>query len=102
MKKEILLSLIAVCSGVLLTLMIMSNSYLSTFTSPLQASWLTHGIGSMVALLIWLMVKGRLGKTQRNHKIPRWSYLGGSLVPLQCYSPRSRSTALFHFQVPLY
>lgn len=77
MKKDILLSLIAVCSGVLLTLMIMSNSYLSSFTSPLQASLLTHGIGGMVALLIWLMVKGRLGKTQRNHRIPRWSYLGG-------------------------
>ena len=83
MKKDILLSLIAVFSGVLLTLMIMSNSYLSTFTSPLQASWLTHGIGSMVALLIWLMVKGRWGKTQRKQKTPlwsrtpRWSYLGG-------------------------
>lgn len=83
MKKDILLSLVAVFSGVLLTLMIMSNSYLSTFTSPLQASWLTHGIGSMVALLIWLMVKGRWGKTQRKQKtprwsrIPRWGYLGG-------------------------
>ncbi|WP_202215027.1 DMT family transporter, partial [Klebsiella pneumoniae] len=57
MKKEILLPLIALLSGVLLTLMIMSNSYLSTFTSPLHASWLTHGIGAIVALIIWLTVK---------------------------------------------
>lgn len=60
MKKEILLPLIALLSGVLLTLMIMSNSYLSTFTSPLHASWLTHGIGAIVALIIWLTVKKHL------------------------------------------
>ena len=77
MKKDIVLSLIAVFSGVLLTLMIMSNSYLSTFTSPLQASWLTHGIGSMVAVLIWLVVKKRFGKGKPAKKIPHWSYLGG-------------------------
>lgn len=77
MKKEILLPLIALLSGVLLTLMIMSNSYLSTFTSPLHASWLTHGIGAIVALIIWLTVKKHLPQRTPGAKIPLWCYLGG-------------------------
>ncbi len=77
MKKEILLPLIALLSGVLLTLMIMSNSYLSTFTSPLHASWLTHGTGAVVALLIWLTVKTHLPQRRAGKKIPLWCYLGG-------------------------
>ncbi|BBG60007.1 Uncharacterized protein conserved in bacteria [Providencia rustigianii] len=78
MKKEITLSMIAVLSGVLLTLMIMSNSYLSTFTSPLHASWLTHGIGSLIAFLIWIMVRRKTVRTHKpDIKIPVWCYLGG-------------------------
>lgn len=77
MKKEILLPLIALLSGVLLTLMIMSNSYLSTFTSPLHASWLTHGTGAVVALIIWLTVKTHLPQRHPGKKIPLWCYLGG-------------------------
>lgn len=77
MKKEILLPLIALLSRVLLTLMIMSNSYLSTFTSPLHASWLTHGTGTVVALIIWLTVKTHLPQRRAGKKIPLWCYLGG-------------------------
>lgn len=77
MKKEILLPMIALLSGVLLTLMIMSNSYLSTFTSPLHASWLTHGTGAVVALIIWLTVKTHLPQRHPGKKIPLWCYLGG-------------------------
>lgn len=77
MKKEILLPLIALFSGVLLTLMIMSNSYLSTFTSPLHASGLTHGTGAVVALIIWLTVKTHLPQRRAGKKIPLWCYLGG-------------------------
>lgn len=77
MKKEILLPLIALLSGVLLTLMIMSNSYLSTFTSPLHASWLTHGIGAIVALIIWLIVKKHLPPRRTGTKMALWCYLGG-------------------------
>ena len=77
MKKNNVLPLFALLSGVLLTLMIMSNSYLSTFTSPLHASWLTHGIGSVVALIIWLSVKRHLPQSKSSAKIPRWCYLGG-------------------------
>lgn len=77
MKKEILLPLIALFSGVLLTLMIMSNSYLSTFTSPLHASWLTHGTGAVVALIIWLTVKTNLPQRRAGKKIPLRCYLGG-------------------------
>ncbi|UVO10566.1 DMT family transporter [Pectobacterium polonicum] len=78
MKKEITLSMIAVLSGVLLTLMIMSNSYLSTFTSPLQASWLTHGIGSIAAFLVWVIAGRRTIRAEEKYKkIPIWCYLGG-------------------------
>nr|WP_314266029.1 DMT family transporter [uncultured Moellerella sp.] len=77
MKNNIILSVTAALSGVLLTLMIMSNSYLSTFTSPLHASWLTHAIGSVVALLIWFASRRQLPRQKENHKIPYWSYLGG-------------------------
>lgn len=78
MKKEIMLSMIAILSGVLLTLMIMSNSYLSTFTSPLQASWLTHGIGSAAAFLVWVIVSKRTTIAEKKHKkIPIWCYFGG-------------------------
>lgn len=70
--------MIAALSGVLLTLMIMSNSYLSTFTSPLQASWLTHGIGSATAFLVWVVVSKRTTQMGRKHnKIPIWCYFGG-------------------------
>lgn len=78
MKKEIMLSIIAILSGVLLTLMIMSNSYLSTFTSPLQASWLTHGIGSATAFLVWAIVDKRTTQAEKKYKkIPIWCYFGG-------------------------
>lgn len=78
MKKEIMLSIIAILSGVLLTLMIMSNSYLSTFTSPLQASWLTHGIGSATAFLVWVIVDKRTTQAEKKYKkIPIWCYFGG-------------------------
>ncbi|OBU02088.1 DMT family transporter [Morganella psychrotolerans] len=77
MKKNTVLPLFALLSGVLLTLMIMSNSYLSTFTSPLHASWLTHGIGSVVALVIWLSVKRHLPQSKSSGEISRWCYLGG-------------------------
>ncbi|HEE0107142.1 DMT family transporter [Citrobacter freundii] len=78
MKKEITLSIIAVLSGVLLTLMIMNNSYLSTFTSPLQASWITHGIGSIAAFLIWGIARRRtILADKRYKKIPIWCYFGG-------------------------
>jgi len=78
MKKDITLSMIAVLSGVLLTLMIMNNSYLSTFTSPLQASWITHGIGSVAAFLIWVIARRKTIRADNgSKKIPIWCYFGG-------------------------
>ncbi len=46
-------------------------------TSPLHASWLTHGIGAIVALIIWLTVKKHLPQRTPGAKIPLWCYLGG-------------------------
>ncbi|MCV9878110.1 DMT family transporter [Brenneria izbisi] len=71
--------LLAVGAGVLLTTMITTNSYLSTWNSPLIASWFAHGSGAIVA---WVLMM-RFGKVQTAHshstqgKPPHWSYLGG-------------------------
>nr|WP_307862923.1 DMT family transporter [Providencia rettgeri] len=53
MKNKYILSFLALASGVLLSLMIMANSYLARFTTPLTASWLTHGIGTLFSLVIY-------------------------------------------------
>ncbi|MFP1924762.1 DMT family transporter [Lonsdalea quercina] len=70
---------LAVGGGVLLTVMITTNSYLATWNSPLIASWFAHGSGAIVA---WLLL---LGLSRRKNvfahpgqgKAPTWSYLGG-------------------------
>ncbi|WP_404764764.1 hypothetical protein [Proteus terrae] len=33
----------------------MSNSYLASFTTPLTASWITHGIGTLFSLIIYIL-----------------------------------------------
>ena len=53
MKNKYILSFLALASGVLLSMMIMANSYLARFTTPLTASWLTHGIGTLFSLVIY-------------------------------------------------
>ncbi|EJD6041548.1 DMT family transporter [Providencia rettgeri] len=53
MKNKYILSFLALASGVLLSMMIMANSYLARFTIPLTASWLTHGIGTLFSLVIY-------------------------------------------------
>ncbi|EMN0827622.1 DMT family transporter [Providencia alcalifaciens] len=53
MKNKYILSFLALASGVLLSMMIMANSYLARFTTPLTASWLTHSIGTLFSLVIY-------------------------------------------------
>lgn len=77
MNNKYILSLMALTSGVLLSLMIMANSYLSLFTSPLTASWITHAIGSLFSLIIYLFsVKKRKPKAPATKGKILW-YLGG-------------------------
>lgn len=78
MNNKYILSLVAVFSGVLLSLMIMSNSYLASFTTPLTASWITHGIGTFFSLIIYILYlrKNQLTK-KNNNKIKILWYFGG-------------------------
>ena len=78
MNNKYILSLIALSSGVLLSLMIMSNSYLASFTTPLTASWITHGIGTLFSLIIYILYssKNQLKKQSKNKIKLQW-YLGG-------------------------
>lgn len=77
MNNKYILSLMALTSGVLLSLMIMANSYLSLFTTPLTASWLTHAIGSIFSLIIYLFyVKKHINKASTTRGKLLW-YLGG-------------------------
>ncbi|UTH72619.1 DMT family transporter [Chromobacterium sp. IIBBL 290-4] len=68
--------MLALLAGILLALMIHSNSRLARYSNPISASWLAHGIGALTALLIWWIYPS---KTQPRgmEKAPLWSYLGG-------------------------
>ncbi|AFH95611.1 TPA: DMT family transporter [Providencia stuartii] len=77
MKNKLFLSLLAIVSGVLLTLMIMSNSYLSQFTSPIKASWLTHGVGTLFAFVVFLIFNLKQSAIVPKEKVPLMGYLAG-------------------------
>jgi len=74
--------LLAFAAGVLLAVMIDLNSLLAEHSTPLYASWIAHGVGSMAALFL-IGVSSRLARpaiarapNQRN-AAPLWAYLGG-------------------------
>lgn len=77
MKTKLFLPLLSIASGVLLTLMILSNSYLSQFTSPVKASWLTHAVGAIFSLIIFTIFGLKKMKANKNVKAHAISYLGG-------------------------
>ncbi|WP_434719619.1 DMT family transporter [Providencia sp. Je.9.19] len=78
MNNKYILSLYAFISGVLLSLMIMSNSYLAHFTTPLTASWITHAIGSLASLIIYFLYLSKKKVIHSEHRtIKIIYYLGG-------------------------
>jgi len=73
--------LLAIGGGALLALMIDSNSQLAMATSPVFSSWLAHGVGALVALMVLSLATGLRGGSasrgaQPGHS-PLWFYLGG-------------------------
>ncbi|UXI03112.1 DMT family transporter [Photobacterium sp. TY1-4] len=71
---------LALSGGITLASMIAINSYLATFSSPLLASWLAHGVGAITSLI--LVVTANLWhRTKLGLPIvagvPFWAYLGG-------------------------
>ncbi|MDX2319268.1 MAG: DMT family transporter [Moritella sp.] len=71
-------SILAIIGGGLLALMININSQLSLETSAINASWIAHGLGSLVALGLFHMTKKRANpSSQIPGPVPRLYYLGG-------------------------
>ena len=76
---------IAFLGGLILTLMIDSNSLLAKYSSPLFASWVAYGVGALVAFFLVMLApvvfrsKNKVTEsiTIENKKIPLWIYLGG-------------------------
>lgn len=79
--------LLALLGGVLLALMINTNSQLARYSTPVFAAWVAHGMGAVVALvLVGLTARAwrKRGATASvgtagtsGAKAPVWFYLGG-------------------------
>lgn len=75
-------SLLALFAGGLLAVMIDINSALAVHSTPLETSWLAHGIGAIVAYVIACVClpvsKSTASKATEYHpRVPRYLYLGG-------------------------
>lgn len=73
---------LAVLGGSLLSLMLYFNGIMAKLTSPVFASWLIHGIGTMVAILFVFVMSIFFNIINSNvnspiKKAPFWSYAGG-------------------------
>ncbi|MFM4980176.1 DMT family transporter [Aeromonas caviae] len=66
-------TLAAFAAGLLLALMIAQNGALSRATDPWLASWLAHGVGSLVAGLLWWLSP----RPPTPEAAPPWAWLGG-------------------------
>ncbi|MFA7416025.1 MAG: DMT family transporter [Rhizobium sp.] len=73
----------AAIAGVMLAIMIALNSGLASYSTPFLASWVVHGIGALMALVLVrasAVFSGIPHGTlrQENEKPPLWSYSGGA------------------------
>lgn len=69
----------ALAAGALLAVMIACNGLLAKHSAPVLASWVAHGTGAAVALLLvagWSRTFGRQ-EAGSQQKGPAWAYLGG-------------------------
>lgn len=76
MLRQSGLVLVAISSGLLLSLMISINAELAGATSAFQASWIAHGIGCIVALLLYTAFK-KGGITAIRHDVHTKYWFGG-------------------------
>jgi transporter family-2 protein len=80
MKNQSINLSMALAGGVTLASMIAVNSELAAFSSPLLASWVAHGVGSVTSLFVLLLVSAWVGKKislMPKSGTPIWAYLGG-------------------------
>lgn len=73
--------LLALVAGVLLSVMISLNGLLAHYSSPVFASWVAHGTGTLLAVAIILLLQHLthrpLAGPLQHTPPPRWSYFGG-------------------------
>ncbi|MCX5555162.1 DMT family transporter [Streptomyces sp. NBC_00038] len=73
--------LLAVAGGVLLTLMTEFNGQLAHHTTAVYASWVAHGIGAVVALVLVGATARAVSRprplAEEPGRAPLWFYLGG-------------------------
>lgn len=72
--------LLALAGGLLLALLINYNSVMALHSTPLFASWLTHGVGLGVAIFLMIAFKRKPNTDEQKEKYPVapfWSYFGG-------------------------
>ncbi|MFA6060549.1 MAG: DMT family transporter [Taibaiella sp.] len=72
---------LALFGGLLLALMLDYNSLMAKHTSPLYASWIAHGIGSVASIFL-IVIFLNIFSTKKEHnekqiRGPLWAYLGG-------------------------
>lgn len=78
---------LGIAGGVLLATMLHYNSLLAKHTTPTYASWVAHGVGAVVALLLVLLTTAGISRRRAGQnggaepaartKLPLWFYLGG-------------------------
>ncbi|WP_394827791.1 DMT family transporter [Pendulispora albinea] len=72
--------LLALAGGALLAVMIDFNSLMAKHSTPVLASWIAHGIGSVAALALVLLGSQFFRRAKdgaARTKGPPWAYLGG-------------------------
>ncbi|QUM81629.1 DMT family transporter [Moritella sp. 5] len=71
-------SILAIIGGGLLAMMIHINSQLALETSAINASWLAHGLGGLLALGLYnVVIKAVSLPTPIKSDVPKLFYLGG-------------------------
>lgn len=68
---------LAFASGGLLTLMVLFNGQWAREGTPLFASWMAHGTGTIAALVFLLLLRSRREPAAARSRAPLWAYLGG-------------------------
>lgn len=80
MKNQSINLSLALAGGITLASMIAVNSELATFSSPLLASWVAHGVGAVTSFFVLLLISA--WKRKKISLLPKsatpiWAYLGG-------------------------
>ncbi|MDO5606574.1 MAG: DMT family transporter [Paracoccus sp. (in: a-proteobacteria)] len=66
---------VALATGALLTVMLLSNSTVAAYSSPLYSSLVAHAVGTVTAVAALAVL--RLPLRPRAGGVPFWAYLGG-------------------------